>query len=81
MSAKKYPPSPRKAISAGSFCSLPFIRLLQWRQFQEARVTALKLIQIGNSIGVTLPKELLAQLGLQKGDRVYAVETPGARLI
>ncbi len=44
-------------------------------------MTALKLTQIGNSIGVTLPKELLAQLGLQKGDRVYAVETPGARLI
>ena len=44
-------------------------------------MTALKLTQIGNSVGVILPKELLAQLGLQKGDTVYAVETPdGLRL-
>ena len=44
-------------------------------------MTALKLTQIGNSVGVILPKELLAQLGLQKGDTLYAVETPdGLRL-
>ena len=47
----------------------------------EARMTALKLTQIGNSVGVILPKELLTQLGLQKGDTLYAVETPdGLRL-
>ncbi len=44
-------------------------------------MTALKLTQIGNSVGVILPKELLTQLGLQKGDTLYAVETPdGLRL-
>ena len=44
-------------------------------------MTALKLTQIGNSVGVVLPKEMLAKLGLQKGDTVYAVETPdGLRL-
>ncbi len=36
----------------------------------------LKLTQIGNSVGVILPKELLAKLGVAKGDTVYAVEQP-----
>lgn len=36
----------------------------------------LKLTQIGNSVGVILPKELLAKLGVAKGDPVYAVERP-----
>ena len=44
-------------------------------------MTALKLIEVGNSMGVVLPKELLARLGVQKGDTLYAVETPdGLRL-
>jgi putative addiction module antidote len=41
----------------------------------------LKLIAIGNSVGVVLPKEMLTKLGLQKGDTVHAVETAdGLRL-
>jgi putative addiction module antidote len=44
-------------------------------------MTALKLTSIGNSVGVVLPKELLVRLGVQKGDTLYAVETPeGLRL-
>lgn len=44
-------------------------------------MTALKLTGIGNSVGVVLPKELLARLGLHKGDTLYAVEIPdGLRL-
>jgi putative addiction module antidote len=44
-------------------------------------MTALKLIGIGNSVGVVLPKELLARLGVQKGDTLYAVDMPdGLRL-
>ncbi|MDQ2804876.1 MAG: AbrB/MazE/SpoVT family DNA-binding domain-containing protein [Pseudomonadota bacterium] len=44
-------------------------------------MAALKLTGIGNSVGVVLPKELLTKLGLQKGDTLYAVETPdGLRL-
>ena len=39
-------------------------------------MSALKLTQIGNSVGVILPKELLAKLGVGKGDTVYAVEQP-----
>lgn len=41
----------------------------------------LKITAVGNSAGVILPKELLARLRLEKGDELYAVETPdGIRL-
>jgi len=41
----------------------------------------LKLTQIGNSIGAVFPRELLARLQLEKGDVLYASETPdGLRL-
>lgn len=36
----------------------------------------LKITTIGNSAGVILPKELLARLRLEKGDELYALETP-----
>ena len=39
-------------------------------------MAALKLTQIGNSVGVILPKEVLARLRLEKGDELYALETP-----
>ena len=37
-------------------------------------MTALKLSQIGNSVGVILPKEVLARLKLVKGDTVFLTE-------
>lgn len=37
---------------------------------------SLKLTQIGNSVGVILPKEVLARLKLEKGDTVFVTETP-----
>ncbi|MFO1336844.1 MAG: AbrB/MazE/SpoVT family DNA-binding domain-containing protein [Burkholderiaceae bacterium] len=40
-------------------------------------MTALKLTQIGNSVGVILPKEVLARLKLEKGDTVYVTESAG----
>lgn len=36
----------------------------------------LKLTQIGNSVGVILPKEALARLRLEKGQSVFLTETP-----
>jgi putative addiction module antidote len=39
-------------------------------------MSALKLTQIGNSVGVILPKELLAKLGVGKGDTLYAIDHP-----
>jgi putative addiction module antidote len=37
-------------------------------------MSALKLTQIGNSVGVILPKELLSRLKLEKGDSVFVSE-------
>lgn len=36
----------------------------------------LKLTQIGNSVGVILPKEVLSRLRLEKGQFVFLTETP-----
>jgi putative addiction module antidote len=36
----------------------------------------LKITTVGNSAGVILPKELLARLRVEKGDTLYATETP-----
>jgi putative addiction module antidote len=41
----------------------------------------LKLTTIGSSTGAVFPKELLAQLKLEKGDQLYAVETPDGVLL
>jgi putative addiction module antidote len=42
---------------------------------------ALKLTQIGNSVGVILPKEILARLKLEKGDTVFVTDSPdGVRI-
>jgi putative addiction module antidote len=49
----------------------------------NAREVAMKLkvTAIGNSAGIILPKELLARLRVDKGDELFAVETPdGIRL-
>ncbi|WIG56214.1 MAG: Prevent host death protein, Phd antitoxin [Rhodanobacteraceae bacterium] len=41
----------------------------------------LKVTAIGNSSGVILPRELLARLRVERGDELYALETPdGIRL-
>jgi putative addiction module antidote len=37
---------------------------------------AMKLTQIGNSVGLILPKDVLARLKLEKGDTVFMTETP-----
>jgi putative addiction module antidote len=37
-------------------------------------MSALKLTQIGNSVGVILPKDVLAKMNLEKGDTVYLTQ-------
>ena len=37
-------------------------------------MSALKITQIGNSVGVILPKEVLARLKVGKGDSVFLTE-------
>jgi putative addiction module antidote len=39
-------------------------------------MSTLKLTQIGNSLGVILPKELLHKFKLEKGDELFVTETP-----
>jgi putative addiction module antidote len=41
----------------------------------------LKITQIGNSLGVILPKEILARLKLEKGDTVHLTDSPDGVLI
>lgn len=38
-------------------------------------MTVLKVITIGNSVGVVLPKNILERLRVGKGDNLYVVET------
>jgi putative addiction module antidote len=40
----------------------------------EAEGYSLQIKKIGNSVGLILPKELLARLKLKEGDRLYIVE-------
>lgn len=44
-------------------------------------MNALKLTQIGNSVGIVLPKDVLAKLKLEKGDTVFITEAPDGYLI
>jgi putative addiction module antidote len=44
--------------------------------------TTTKVIAIGNSAGIILPKETLARLNVQKGDTLYVTEGPqGIRIM
>ena len=38
-------------------------------------MTTIKVRDIGNSLGVVLPKELIARLRVSKGDKLYVQET------
>ena len=42
--------------------------------------TALQIRKIGNSVGVILPKELLARLNLKEGDKLLSDRAAGRRL-
>ena len=38
--------------------------------------TVVKITTVGRSVGIVLPKEVLAKLHVQKGDSLYITETP-----
>jgi putative addiction module antidote len=42
----------------------------------ERVMASVKVTTVGNSVGVVLPRELLAKLRVDKGDTLYIVETP-----
>ena len=41
----------------------------------------LKLTSIGTSTGLVIPKEMLSRLKVEKGDSLFAVETPDGYLL
>ena len=43
---------------------------------RKAAMISVKLTQIGNSVGVALPKAVLERLRAAKGDSLFLVETP-----
>ena len=40
-----------------------------------------KVISVGNSLGIILPKEMLSRLRVEKGDALYLSEVPGGMQI
>ena len=46
----------------------------------EAEIAAIQVRKIGNSLGLILSKELLAQLGFREGDKLYPVRYPDGSL-
>jgi putative addiction module antidote len=51
-------------------------------QKDQVETDVIQIRKIGNSVGLILPKELLARLKLKEGDKLYYVEQPerGLRL-
>ncbi|ABQ38748.1 AbrB/MazE/SpoVT family DNA-binding domain-containing protein [Bradyrhizobium sp.] len=41
----------------------------------------LQVRKIGNSIGLILPKEMVARLNLKEGDKLFPVEQPGGGIM
>jgi putative addiction module antidote len=49
-------------------------------KIDRANAQVLQLRKIGNSVGVILPRELLARLDLKDGDTLHVVEAPNREL-
>ena len=45
-------------------------------QKEQLESDVIQIRKIGNSVGLILPKELLARLKLKEGDKLYYVEQP-----
>lgn len=45
-------------------------------QKEQVETDVIQIRKIGNSVGLILPKELLARLKLKEGDKLYYVEQP-----
>ena len=41
----------------------------------------LKVTTVGNSIGIVIPQEMLSNLKVEKGDSLFAIETPNRYLL
>jgi putative addiction module antidote len=43
---------------------------------REQDFTTLKVVQIGNSLGVVLPRDVLDELNVAKGDKLFITRSP-----
>jgi putative addiction module antidote len=43
---------------------------------REQDFTTLKVVQIGNSLGVVLPRDVLDELNVEKGDKLFITRSP-----
>jgi putative addiction module antidote len=50
------------------------------RSEAEMESAALQICKIGDSVGVILPKELVARLNLKEGDKLYPIQQPDGGL-
>jgi putative addiction module antidote len=48
---------------------------------KHVQISTVKLTTVGNSVGITLPKEVLAKLRVGKGDTLCVTETPDGVLL
>jgi putative addiction module antidote len=47
----------------------------------KGEVMTIEIRKIGNSVGLILPKELLARFNLKEGDKLFPVEQPNGGLL
>jgi putative addiction module antidote len=47
----------------------------------RAESSILQVRKIGNSVGLILPKEMIARLNLKEGDKLFPVEQPGGSVL
>uniref|UniRef100_Q07J57 Transcriptional regulator/antitoxin, MazE n=1 Tax=Rhodopseudomonas palustris (strain BisA53) TaxID=316055 RepID=Q07J57_RHOP5 len=48
---------------------------------REWSIMTIEIKKIGNSVGVILPKDLLARFNLKEGDKLFPVEQPNGGLL
>jgi putative addiction module antidote len=48
---------------------------------KHVTIASVKITTVGNSVGITLPKEVLARLRVGKGDTLCLTETPNGVLL
>lgn len=43
---------------------------------KNPRATTVRVTTVGNSVGIVLPREILAEMKVEKGDTLYVTATP-----
>ena len=67
--------APSRGRGSGQACARSAACTWFYRRYNYP-MSALKVTAIGNSLGVILPKDLVAQLRIRKGDHLHVLVTP-----